>query len=203
MIETKLNLKDVTDENVLKAMKKVLRQEFVPENLKDNAYDDCPLPIGYGQTISQPYITALMTENLELKKDYKVLEIGTGSGYQAAILAKLVDKVYTIEIIKELADSAKKRLNRLEYKNIEVKHADGYYGWKEKAPYDAIILTAAAETIPPPLLKQLKDNGRLIMPLGNPTGYQLLIMVTKSGRDTETKFITGVKFVPLTGKALE
>ena len=203
MIETQLKVRDISDENVLGVMKKVLRHKFVPENMKDNAYEDNPLPIGYGQTISQPYIVALMTQSLELEESYKVLEIGTGSGYQAAVLAGLVEKVYTIEIIKELADAAKNRLNTLEYENIEVKHADGYFGWEEKAPFDAIIVTAAANHIPPPLLQQLKDGGKLIIPLGSTLRFQTLTIITKFGNETETKFITGVRFVPLTGKALE
>jgi len=161
------------------------------------------LPIGYGQTISQPYIVALMTQSLQLKENNKVLEIGTGSGYQAAVLAELVKDVYTIEIIKELADSAENRLNNLNYKNIRVKNADGYFGWEEEAPFDAIIITAAANHIPPPLLNQLKDKGKLIIPLGSTLSFQTLTLVTKKGDELETEFITGVRFVPLTGQALK
>ena len=193
MIETQLRIRDITDENVLDVMKKVLRHEFVPENMKNNAYEDKPLPIGYGQTISQPYIVALMTQSLELEEDDKVLEIGTGSGYQAAVMAELVEEVYTIEIIKELADAAKNRLNTLEYENIEVKHADGYFGWEEKAPFDAIIVTAAANHIPPPLLQQLKDGGKLIIPLGSTLRFQTLTIITKFGNETKKKLKTGAR----------
>jgi len=184
-------------------MEKIERHKFVPEALKNNAYDDNPLPIGYGQTISQPYIVALMTQSLEVGKNDKVLEIGTGSGYQAAVLSELVKKVYTMEIINELAENAETRLRNLGYKNVKVENADGYSGWEEFAPYDAIIVTAAANHIPPPLLEQLKDGGKLIIPLGSTLTFQTLTLVTKKGDDLETKFITGVRFVPLTGKALE
>lgn len=203
MIETQLKIRGITDENTLGVIKEVLRHEFVPENMKNNAYEDRPLPIGYGQTISQPYIVALMTQSLELEEDDNVLEIGTGSGYQAAVLAGLVERVYTIEIIKELADAAKNRLKSLGYENVEVKHADGYFGWEEQAPFDAIIVTAAANHIPPPLLRQLKDGGKLIIPLGSTLRFQTLTIITKFGNETETKFITGVRFVPLTGEVLE
>ena len=203
MIEKQLESRDIYDEKVLEVMGKVERHKFVPELLKDDAYDDNPLPIGYGQTISQPYIVALMTQTLAVDENDKVLEIGTGSGYQATILAELVKDVYTIEIIKELAYLAEDRLNGLGYKNIEVKNADGYFGWEENAPYDAIIVTAAANHIPPSLLQQLKDNGKLIIPLGSTLTFQTLTLVTKKGDDLETEFITGVRFVPLTGKAQE
>ena len=203
MVEQQLKNRDITDQKVLDVMGKVKRHEFVPLSLINNAYDDNPLPIGYGQTISQPYIVALMTQSLDVNENDKVLEIGTGSGYQAAVLAELVKEVYTIEIIEELANSAEKRLKNLGYKNVKVKNADGYFGWEEFAPYDAIIVTAAANHIPPSLLEQLKDNGKLIIPLGSTLTFQTLTLVTKKGNDLETKFITGVRFVPLTGKALE
>lgn len=203
MVENQLKNRDIHDERVLKVMNNVERHKFVPSNLIDKAYDDNPLPIGYGQTISQPYIVALMTQSLGLKENNKVLEIGTGSGYQAAVLAELVKDVYTIEIIKELADSAENRLNNLAYKNVRVKNADGYFGWEEQAPFDAIIITAAANHIPPPLLNQLKDNGKLIIPLGSTLSFQTLTIVTKKGDELETEFITGVRFVPLTGQALK
>ena len=203
MVEQQLKARDINDEKVLSVMGKIERHNFVPDVLKNNAYNDNPLPIGYGQTISQPYIVALMTQSLGIEKNDKVLELGTGSGYQAAVLSGLVDKVYTIEIINELAKNAETRLKNLGYNNVKVKNADGYSGWEEFAPYDAIIVTAAANHIPPPLLEQLKDNGKLIIPLGSTLTFQTLTLVTKKGNDLETEFITGVRFVPLTGKALE
>ena len=203
MVENQLKNRDINDEKVLEVMNNIQRHKFVPSYLIEQAYDDNPLPIGYGQTISQPYIVALMTQSLQLKENNKVLEIGTGSGYQAAVLAELVKDVYTIEIIKELADSAESRLNNLNYKNIRVKNADGYFGWEEEAPFDAIIITAAANHIPPPLLNQLKDKGKLIIPLGSTLSFQTLTLVTKKGDELETEFITGVRFVPLTGQALK
>ena len=202
MIERQLKIRDINDKNVLSVMGKVERHKFIPISLVNNDYDDNPLPIGYGQTIRQPYIVALMTQSLEVDKNDKVLEIGTGSGYQAAVLSGLVDKVYTIEIINELAKNAETRLNNLGYDNVKVKNADGYFGWEEFGPYDAIIVTAAANHIPPPLLEQLKDGGKLIIPLGSTLTFQTLTIVTKKGNDLETEFITGVRFVPLTGKAL-
>lgn len=201
MVENHMKTRDISDEKVLAVMEKVPRHRFVPANLVANAYDDRPLPIGYGQTISQPYIVALMTQELNVNKNDKVLEIGTGSGYQAAVLAELAKEIYTIEIVEPLAKSAEERLRREGYKNVEVKNADGYFGWKEKAPFDAIIITAAVNHIPPPLLEQLKDNGKLILPLGSTREFQTLTLVTKKGDDLETRFITGVIFVPLTGEA--
>lgn len=201
MVENHLKARDIYDERVLKAMEKVPRHRFVPANLVANAYDDMPLPIGYGQTISQPYIVALMTQELNIGKNDRVLEIGTGSGYQAAILAELVKEVYTIEIVEPLAKSAEERLLREGYKNVVVRNADGYFGWKEKAPFDAIIITAAANHIPPLLIEQLKDNGRLIIPLGSTREFQTLTLITKKGNDLDTRFITSVVFVPLTGEA--
>ena len=203
MVEDDLAGRDITDKQVLKVMGEIERHKFVDKTLWKKAYADHPLPIGFGQTISQPYIVALMTQSLNLKGEEKVLEIGTGSGYQAAVLAKLVDQVYTIEIIKELADSAENRLNNLGYENIKVKQADGYFGWEENAPFEAIIVTAAANHIPPPLLQQLKDGGKLIIPLGSTLRHQTLTLVTKKKDGLETEFITRVRFVPLTGKALE
>ena len=203
MVENQLKNRGIHDNKVLEVMNNIERHKFVPSYLIDQAYDDNPLPIGYGQTISQPYIVALMTQSLGLKENDKVLEIGTGSGYQAAVLAELVKHVYTIEIIKELANSAENRLNNLNYKNVRVKNADGYFGWEEQAPFDAIIITAAANHIPPPLLNQLKDKGKLIIPLGSILRFQTLTLVTKKGDELETEFITGVRFVPLTGQALK
>jgi protein-L-isoaspartate(D-aspartate) O-methyltransferase len=203
MVEKQIATRDISDDDVIASMKKVPRHLFVPEEIVDKAYNDRPLPIGYGQTISQPYIVALMTQEIEVDKDDKVLEIGTGSGYQAAVLSELVSEVYTIEIIKELATAAEERLQELGYENIAVKNADGYFGWEEHAPYDAIIITAAANHIPPPLLQQLKNNGKLIIPLGSTLQFQTLTLVTKKDGNYTSEFITGVRFVPLTGKALE
>ncbi len=201
MVNNHMRARDVYDENVLAVMEKIPRHRFVPANLAANAYDDRPLPIGYGQTISQPYIVALMTQELNVGKNDKVLEIGTGSGYQAAVLAELAKEVYTIEIVEQLARSAEERLKREGYGNVNVKNADGYFGWKEKAPFDVIIVTAAANHMPPPLVEQLKDGGRLIIPLGSTREFQTLTLVTKKGNELETKFITSVVFVPLTGEA--
>lgn len=200
MVEYQIRRRGVTDKEVLAAMEKVPRHEFVPDNLKSQAYADHPLPIGYGQTISQPYIVALMTELLQLKNTDRVLEIGTGSGYQAAILAQIVQEVYTVEIIAPLAAEAKERLERLGFKNVHVLNADGYYGWEEHAPYDAIIVTCAPDHIPPPLVQQLKDGGRLVIPVGPPGGYQTLWQVIKEGDEIKKRNVTGVLFVPLTGE---
>lgn len=203
MVEQQLKGRDIVNERVLTVMNTVERHRFVPENLQAHAYADRPLPIGYGQTISQPYIVALMTQTLQLDKDDRILEIGTGSGYQAAVLAELRHEVYTIEIIDELAESAKARLQNLGYDNVRVKHADGYFGWEEYAPFDAIIVTAAANHIPPPLLKQLKDGGKLIIPLSSTLRFQTLTLVSRKDGEVETEFITGVRFVPLTGRTLQ
>ena len=184
-------------------MSKVLRHCFVPKELASQAYADHPLPIGEGQTISQPYIVALMTESLELKGHERVLEIGTGSGYQAAILASVVKDVYTIEIKEKLFKKANRTLRSLGHTNIKTRRADGYFGWPEAAPFDCIMITASIDHVPPPLLKQLKDGGRLILPLGNPFSYQNLSLVTKHGEDYTVKQITGVLFVPMTGYALD
>ncbi len=191
----------VRNELVLEAMRRVPRHEFVPDKLKSQAYADSPLPIGYDQTISQPYIVAYMTEMLKPQKEHKVLEVGTGSGYQAAVLAELVDHVYTIEIIKKLGESAKERLKRLDYKNVTVKIGDGYFGSKEHAPYDAIIVTAAPDHIPPPLVQQLKPGGVLCIPVGGRFQIQNLTLVRKTVEGTvKTKQVMPVRFVPLTGK---
>ncbi|PCJ46371.1 MAG: protein-L-isoaspartate O-methyltransferase [Moraxellaceae bacterium] len=177
------------------------RHEFVPAKLQQYAYLNRPLPIGYGQTISQPYIVALMTNLLETEPDHVVLEVGTGSGYQAAILSPLVAKVYTIEIIEPLAESVTERLAQLEYDNIEVKHADGFYGWPEHGPFDSIIITAAGGQIPPPLIEQLKYGGRMVLPIGGPFSTQYLMLVIKdyNGHIT-TRQVLPVRFVPLTGE---
>jgi len=201
MVETQIKARGVKDTRVLNAMLKVERHLFVPKEYQNLAYSDQPLPIGEGQTISQPYIVALMTELLELKGDEKVLEIGTGSGYQAAILAELAKEVYTIEIIETLALSAQKRLLELGYKNIHVKTADGYQGWPEASPFDAIIVTAAPDHIPKPLLEQLKDGGRMVIPVGGYT-QELKKIIKKSGK-IETNDITPVIFVPMTGEGVK
>ena len=186
--------------HVMEAMGKVPRHEFVPAHLRRSAYENRPLPIGYGQTISQPYIVALMTDLLDVDEDNVVLEIGTGSGYQAAILAELVEKVYTIEIVRELGEQAKGRLKRLGYQNVWVRIGDGYYGWEEHAPFDGIIVTAAANHIPPPLVKQLKPGGRIIIPVGSPFMTQQLMLVKKEkDGKIKTKQVLPVLFVPLTG----
>ena len=198
MVKNQIEARGVKDKATLKAMRTVKRHFFVPKDSQDDAYDDGPLPIGYGQTISQPYIVAYMTEIIKPKPNYKVLEIGTGSGYQAAVLSEIVDKVYTIEIVTQLSNSAKERLIRLGYKNVEVKNADGYYGWKEYAPFDAIIVTAAAEYIPPPLIEQLKEGGKMIIPIGSPFFTQTLMLVEKKGGDITTESLLPVRFVPLT-----
>lgn len=198
MLEEQIIARGIKDKKVIDAMGKVPRHEFVTEDYKDNAYEDRPLPIGMGQTISQPYIVALMTESLELKGDEKVLEIGTGSGYQAAILAEIIDKVYTVEIIPSLHERAKETLLRLGYTNIKMSNHDGYFGWKEYAPFDRIIVTAAPDHIPQPLIDQLKDGGIMVIPVGPPGWNQVLWKVIKKGNDVRTEKICDVAFVPLT-----
>jgi len=198
MVTTQIKARGVKDPSTIAAMLSVPRHKFVPKNLIKMAYGDSPVRIGYGQTISQPYIVAYMTEVIKLEKDFKVLEIGTGSGYQAAILAEIVDSVYTLEIIEALGTAAKKRLQDLDYNNVIVKNADGYYGWKEKGPFDAIVVTAAAEYIPPLLIDQLKDGGRMIIPVGSPFMTQQLLLVEKKEGKTKTKNLMFVRFVPFT-----
>jgi protein-L-isoaspartate(D-aspartate) O-methyltransferase len=198
MVAQQIQDRGVSNQQVLKAMRSVKRHLFVPPESIPNAYNDRPLPIGYGQTISQPYIVAYMTEVIDPKPDFKVLEIGTGSGYQAAVLAEIVKDVYTIEIVSQLGTAATKRLNELGYKNIKVKIDDGYNGWKEHGPFDAIMVTAAAEYIPPPLISQLKDGGKMIIPVGSPFMTQTLMLVEKKGNKTSTKSLLPVSFVPFT-----
>jgi len=200
MVDSQIRRRGVTDLEVLAAMERVPRHEFVPEEFRAQSYADRPLPIGYGQTISQPYIVALMTELLQLKSTDRVLEIGTGSGYQAAILGEIVADVYTIEIVEALALEAQERLKRLGYTNVHTLYADGYYGWEEHAPFDAIIVTAAPDHIPQPLVQQLKDGAKLVIPVGPPGGYQTLWEVTKTGEQVTKRNVTGVLFVPLTGE---
>jgi protein-L-isoaspartate(D-aspartate) O-methyltransferase len=199
MVKAQIEARGVKDGLVLDAMRKVPRHLFVPESLKDQAYSDGPLPIGEGQTISQPYIVALMTELLGLKGKEKVLEIGTGSGYQAAILAEIVPEVYTIEIICSLTEMAKNRLKEMGYDNITVRCADGYQGWKEQAPFDAVIVTAAPDHIPQPLVDQLKVGGRLVIPVGDI--FQELMVITKTETGIKKMNAIPVRFVPMTGEA--
>jgi protein-L-isoaspartate(D-aspartate) O-methyltransferase len=193
--------KDRLDERVMAAMKKVPRERFVPEESHLFAYDNGPVAIGHGQTISQPYIVALMTDLLEPAADDVILEVGTGSGYQAAVLSHLVKRVYSLEIVAALAQEASERLQRLGYDNVEVRSGDGYHGWLEHAPFDGIIVTAAAPSVPPSLVEQLKPGRRLVIPVGSPFGSQVLSVISKddSGRAL-TREILPVAFVPLTGK---
>ena len=200
MVERQIRSRGVSDQAVLQAMERVPRHAFVPDEYLSQAYADHPLPIGYGQTISQPYIVALMTELLQLTSDDRVLEIGTGSGYQAAILGEVVDEVYTVEIIEELAGRAAQVLKEQGYDNVHVRHADGYYGWEEHAPYDAIIVTAAPDHIPQPLVQQLKEGAKLVIPVGPPGGYQTLWEISKVDGEIQKRNVTGVLFVPLTGE---
>ncbi len=196
----------VRDRRVLEAMRAVRRHEFVPADRRGQAYADHPLPIGHGQTISQPYIVAKMTELLAPKPEHRVLEVGAGSGYQAAVLSPLVREVYTIEIIQPLGEAARQRLARLDYKNVEVRVADGYYGWPEKGPFDAIIVTAWASHVPPPLVQQLKPGGRMVIPVGTFFYNQNLVVVhkgSKGPKDLRIESIMPVVFVPLTGAAQE
>jgi len=196
MVSTQIKARGIQNREVLDTMMKVQRHLFVPDHYRKSAYSDYPLPIGHGQTISQPYIVAYMTEILNLESDHRVLEIGTGSGYQAAILAELVKEVYTVEIIPELEKAAKNRLIKLGYDNIHTRSSDGYFGWQENTPYDAIIVTAATEYIPPPLIDQLKDKGMMIIPVGSPFNVQTLMLVEKQGDDISTRSLMSVRFVP-------
>ncbi len=196
MVENQIRNRGINNTAVLNAMKKVPRHLFIPENYRDEAYNDYPLPIGYGQTISQPYIVAYMTEAVRPTSNKKVLEIGTGSGYQAAILAEIVNKVYTIEIVPELAKEAAERLKQMGYDNIICKYGDGYQGWQEHAPYDIIVVTAAPETIPEPLIDQLAEGGRLIIPVGAAGAVQELILMTRKNGKIDTRRLSFVRFVP-------
>ena len=201
LVAEQLAARDIVDPVVLGAMRRVPRHLFVPERLREYAYEDHPLPIGEEQTISQPYIVAFMTEALQLTRTDQVLEIGTGSGYQAAVLAEIVERVYTVEIIPSLARSARERLARMGYENVEVRTGDGYLGWPEAAPFDAIMVTAAPNHIPPALVEQLSDGGRLVLPVGEVTAVQELIRVVRRGDDTRMERLLPVRFVPMTGKA--
>ena len=202
MLQRDIAGRGIRDQKVLAAMARVPRHRLVSERYRDDAYADHPLPIGEGQTISQPYVVALMTEALRLQPTDRVLEIGTGSGYQAAILAEIVKEVRSIEIRKNLAQTATTKLKELGYNNVTVKYGDGYFGWAEAAPFDAIIITAAANHIPPPLIKQLKAGGRMILPLGSTVFSQTLTLVTKDEQgELEVEQLGAVAFVPMTGEA--
>jgi protein-L-isoaspartate(D-aspartate) O-methyltransferase len=201
MVNSQIRARGISDQRVIQAMSKVERHLFVPQNYRDLAYTDQPLPIGEDQTISQPYIVAVMTELLHLDGDEKVLEIGTGSGYQAAILAEIASEVYTIEIVEPLAARADKLLKQLGYKNITVKCGDGYIGWEEYAPFDAIIVTCAPPEVPQPLVEQLADGGRMVVPVGT-SWQELLLIEKKNGKVTETSVLP-VRFVPMTGEGVK
>ncbi|HSR52861.1 MAG TPA: protein-L-isoaspartate(D-aspartate) O-methyltransferase [Acidobacteriota bacterium] len=198
MVQRQLADRDITSQKVLRAMGEVPRHEFVPPEMRSQAYRDSPLPIGYGQTISQPYIVALMTQYLDVKKGDKVLEIGTGSGYQAAVLAQLDAQVFTIEIVSELAERAREILQRLGYDNVQVRAGDGYAGWPGQAPFEAIIVTAAPEELPQPLADQLAEGGRMIIPVGPTYGVQSLLLYRKEGGRLKKTDLGPVRFVPFT-----
>ena len=198
MVEKQIIGRGVKDPSTIMAMRKVQRHLFIPENQWKNAYADGPMLIGFEQTISQPYIVAFMTEALKPSKGKRALEIGTGSGYQAAVLAEIVDTVYSIEIVPELAESASGRLELLGYRNIKVKQGDGYKGWPERAPFDIIIVTAAPEKIPQPLIDQLAENGRMVIPVGSPASVQKLILIVKENGRVKQEVLTLVRFVPFT-----
>ena len=201
MVERQIAARGVEDPRVLAAMAKVPRHLFIPPPLWDEAYADYPLPIGEGQTISQPYIVAFMTDALALRPEDRVLEVGTGSGYQAAVLAELAADVYSVEIVGELAARASQTLKALGYGRVQVRQGDGFFGWPEAAPFDAVMITAATPRVPPPLLAQLKDGGRMILPLEHPDGYQVLTLVTKTAGKTKSRAVLDVRFVPMTGEA--
>jgi len=200
MVINQLQSRDIIDSEVLQAMLTIPRHQFVDERIRESAYNDYPLSIGEGQTISQPYIVALMTQLLELKGNEKVLEIGTGSGYQAAVLAEIVEEVYTVEIYESLSKKSEKLLTDLGYRNIKFKVGDGYHGWEEHAPYDAIIVTCAPDHIPPSLLQQIKDDGgRIVIPVGGIWMVQTLMKIEKTEGQIKSKGIPGVRFVPMIG----
>jgi protein-L-isoaspartate(D-aspartate) O-methyltransferase len=199
MVAEQIIARDVRDVRVLAAMRKIPRHLFVPPQMQPYAYADEPLPIGYGQTISQPYIVAFMSEALELKPQDRVLEIGTGSGYQAAVLAELVREVYSIEIVEPLGKEAAARLKMMGYNNVKVRIGDGYRGWPEAAPFDAIMVTAAPDHVPPPLVEQLREGGRLVLPVG--TFFQHLIRIRRTAKGTRQESLLPVRFVPMVGEA--
>jgi protein-L-isoaspartate(D-aspartate) O-methyltransferase len=203
MVTDQLRSRDIRSSNVLNAMREVPRHHFIPEAFQHLAYDDRPLPIGFDQTISQPYIVAFMTEQIQPKPGMKVLEIGTGSGYQAAVLAHLGCKVFTIELLPELAQRATQTLNDLKYENVSVKSGNGYLGWPDEAPFDAIIVTAAPEKIPQNLIDQLKDGGIMVLPVGSVNSLQYLKIVTKVGTRINTESLMPVRFVPMIDRDVE
>jgi len=200
MVEEQMAARGISDPATLEAMRAVPRHEFLPLRLRGEAYGDYPLPIGYGQTISQPYIVAFMTEAIRPRPGEKILEVGAGSGYQAAVLAQMGADVYTVEIVEPLAEMAAQTLERLGYKNAHVRHGDGYRGWPEHAPFDAIIVTCAPDKIPPDLVTQLKDGGRMIIPVGGGM-EQELVLLRKNGEPIEKQSVLPVRFVPMTGEA--
>ncbi len=202
MVAAQIAAREVRDARVLAAMRAVPRHEFVPADLRARAYEDTPLPIGHAQTISQPYIVAFMTEQLAPKPVHRVLEIGTGSGYQAAVLSKLVAEVFTIEIVEPLAKRAAADLARLGFKNVHVRAGDGYQGWPDAAPFDAIIVTCAPDHVPEPLVRQLREGGRMVIPVGDFGAQQLYVLEKRAGK-IERSAVLPVRFVPMTGKALE
>lgn len=203
MIEQQLQQRGITHQGVLKAMRAIPRDQFVPDPIREHAFEDRPLSIGHDQTISQPYIVALMTELADPKPTDKVLDVGTGSGYQAAVLAELVDKVFSIEIVTPLAEQADRRLQRLGYQNVEVRHGDGNQGWPEQAPFDIIVVAAASDHVPDALVDQLALYGKLIIPVGPPSQQELLV-IEKQGDGTSTKqSVVPVAFVPMTGDEVE
>ena len=197
MVKTQIERRGVKDEKVLDAMRKVERHKFVPEQYIEHSYEDRPLPIGEGQTISQPYIVALMTEVLELDSTQKVLEVGTGSGYQAAVLAEICDSVYTIEIVEALGKRSKKLLAELGYENLKVKVGDGYKGWEEYSPFDGVIVTCAPSHVPQPLIDQMAEGGKMVIPVDVAFGQDLILLIKKDGK-VERKSIIPVRFVPMT-----
>lgn len=202
MVDSQIAARGVDDPKVLAALRKVERHRFVPQAYRAQSYDDHPLPIGHAQTISQPYIVGLMTQLADLEPTDRVLEVGTGSGYQAAVLAELVEKVFTIEIVRPLGEEARNRLGELGYDNVEVRIGDGYGGWPEQAPFDAILVTAAPERVPQPLVDQLREGGRLVLPVG-PAGNQELQVLEQTASGLKTRRSIPVRFVPMTGEAQE
>lgn len=198
MITRHIQNRGITDPAVLQALREVPREEFVPEALRPQAYEDNPLPIGHNQTISQPYIVALMTQLLALKPTDRVLEVGTGSGYQAAILGRLAAAVFSLEIVEPLAREARETLERLGFRNVHVRTGDGYLGWPEESPFDAIIVTCAPDHVPPDLVRQLREGGRMVIPIGPEGGVQELLLMEKSHGTLEKKSVLPVRFVPLT-----
>jgi protein-L-isoaspartate(D-aspartate) O-methyltransferase len=198
MVKEQLQDRGITDRRVLEAMRTVPRHEFVPEHLREVAYDDCALPLDHGQTISQPFIVAFMTEELELQPEHRVLEIGTGCGYQAAVLSLLAKEVFSIEIIEAMVQEAEQRLRRLGFTNVHVRCGDGHQGWPEQAPFDAVIVTCAPESIPTPLMEQLREGGRMMIPVGARGVQELILLVKEDGSLRQTKTMQ-VRFVPMTG----